>query len=239
MSAIHAVLFLTLAMSLAVGQESVHPEKDPHRPPCTTVRCRKIKSFLRSHYCGKGPFGNGPEESCDTRGSKKPAGTGTEVTAQFFCSWDESAKASKCKQRGQPTNEERDVVLHQMRLLGLPKRGEDEVLFKVLRSTSGLSVMQGVYDHLNGLELTFCEVIVAADATEGIHVLRRVRLRKAENVDVVDFTTWSPVDIADTDGDGQLDIVLEGDAYEDHWFEVVTIEDGSFKTIFSGLGYYL
>lgn len=99
--------------------------------------------------------------------------------------------------------------------------------------------MQGVYDHLNGLELTFCEVIVAADATEGIHVLRRVRLRKAENVDVVDFTTWSPVDIADTDGDGQLDIVLEGDAYEDHWFEVVTIEDGSFKTIFSGLGYYL
>ena len=160
------------------------------------------------------------------------------MTAEYFCSWDESAKASKCKQRGQPTSEERDIVVQQMRLLGLPKGGEHEVRFKVLRS-SGLSVMQGAYDHLNGLELTFCEVVVVADANGGVHVLRKVKLRKAENVDVVDFTTWSPVDIADTDGNGQLEVVLEGEAYEDHWFEVVSLQNGSFKTVFSGLGYYL
>ena len=39
--------------------------------------------------------------------------------------------------------------------------------------------------------------------------------------------------------DRHLEVVLEGDAYENHWFEVVRIHDGSFKTIFTGLGYYL
>jgi len=47
------------------------------------------------------------------------------------------------------------------------------------------------------------------------------------------------VDLVDVDGDGRPELVLEGDAYEDHWLEVVRIEDGSVKTIFSGLGYSL
>lgn len=59
------------------------------------------------------------------------------------------------------------------------------------------------------------------------------------DADVPQVTTWFPVDIADVDGDGQAEIVLEGDAYEDHWLEVFDIQDDSFKTIFSGLGYYL
>lgn len=99
--------------------------------------------------------------------------------------------------------------------------------------------MKGAYDHLDGLELTSCEVIVVADATGGVHLLRRVPLRKSENVDTANFTTWSPVDIADVDGDGHSEIVLRGDAYEDHWLEVVSVTGGQFKTIFSGLGYYL
>jgi hypothetical protein len=52
-------------------------------------------------------------------------------------------------------------------------------------------------------------------------------------------TTWSPIDLADVDGDGRVDVILEGDAYEDHWLEVDTVQDGSSRTIFSGLGYYL
>ena len=50
--------------------------------------------------------------------------------------------------------------------------------------------------------------------------------------------TWSPLDITDVDG-GTLEFVLKGDAYEDHWLEVVRMEKNSAKTIFSGLGYYL
>jgi hypothetical protein len=41
------------------------------------------------------------------------------------------------------------------------------------------------------------------------------------------------------DGDGQLEIILEGDAYENHWLEVDKTQNGSFRTVFSGLGYYL
>jgi hypothetical protein len=41
------------------------------------------------------------------------------------------------------------------------------------------------------------------------------------------------------DGDGREEIVLAGDEYENHWLEVVSVRDGSCKTIFSGLGYYL
>lgn len=125
-----------------------------------------------------------------------------------------------------------------MRLLGLPQGAEHEVYFKILKSPSGLAVMEGTYTHVSGLELTFCEVVVIADA-KGVHVLRKVPIQKAENVDAANFTTWSPVDIADAAGDGRLEIVLEGDAYEDHWLEVISVQNGSFKTIFSGLGYYL
>jgi hypothetical protein len=126
-----------------------------------------------------------------------------------------------------------------MRLLGLPEEAEREVYFKVLKSASGLSVLEGAYDHVRELELTFCEVIVVVDARGGVHLLRNVPLQKAENVDTADFTSWSPMDIADADGDGNLDIILEGDAYEDHWLEVVSVQGDSFTTIFSGLGYYL
>ena len=52
-------------------------------------------------------------------------------------------------------------------------------------------------------------------------------------------TQWSPIDLADVDGDGQVDVVLRGDAYEDHWLEVVSVGQGSSRTVFSGLGYYL
>jgi hypothetical protein len=46
--------------------------------------------------------------------------------------------------------------------------------------------------------------------------------------------------VRDVNGDGTPDIVLEGDAYEDHWLEVISISKNfTVRTIFSGLGYYL
>ncbi|MGA7929563.1 MAG: hypothetical protein WCA20_26615 [Candidatus Sulfotelmatobacter sp.] len=45
-------------------------------------------------------------------------------------------------------------------------------------------------------------------------------------------TTWSAMGLADRDGDGHIEVILEEDAYEDHWLEVDSIQDGSSHTIF-------
>jgi hypothetical protein len=52
-------------------------------------------------------------------------------------------------------------------------------------------------------------------------------------------TTWSLLDLADIDGSGRMDVILRGDGYEDHWIEVHSIQQGSHRMVFSGLGYYL
>jgi len=55
-----------------------------------------------------------------------------------------------------------------------------------------------------------------------------------------DVTDWTLLDLADTRGGGHVDVILVGDAYEDHWLEVISVNNGSAKTIFFlGLGYYL
>jgi hypothetical protein len=220
--------------TIAKGDEA---EKDPHRPPCTSARCRKIKKFLKDHYCGESPAGNGPDDGCDIRGPKKPR-PGTKVTAAYVCEWNDTAATEKCEQRGQPSAEVRKILLREMRQVGLPTRGDKEVHFTVLESTSGWSLMAANYDHIKGADLILCQVVVVVDQSGQVHALRRIPLRKT-NADVPEVTKWSPVDIADVDGDGNVEVVLEGDAYEDHWFEIVRVQDGSFKTIFSGLGYYL
>ncbi len=71
-----------------------------------------------------------------------------------------------------------------------------------------------------------------------MHVLRELRLQNTDE-DVKSVTEWSLIDLADVGADGSVNVILEGDAYEDHWLEVVSVRDGAPKTIFSGLGYYL
>jgi hypothetical protein len=51
--------------------------------------------------------------------------------------------------------------------------------------------------------------------------------------------TWFPIDFVDEYGAGHTAIVFKADAYEDHWLEVVRVENSIARTIFSGLGYYL
>lgn len=86
--------------------------------------------------------------------------------------------------------------------------------------------------------MVLCQVILVVDQTSRVIVLRRVPYQKTD-VDVPVATTWSLVDVADVNGDGQVDVIFEADSYEDHWFEVDRVQDGSSRTIFSGLGYFL
>jgi hypothetical protein len=81
-------------------------------------------------------------------------------------------------------------------------------------------------------------VVVIVDADLQVNVLRRQRCHE-ENADVSEGTSWWPLGIADVDRDGNADVILEGDEYENHWLEVVSVRGASARTIFSGLGYYL
>jgi hypothetical protein len=124
--------------------------------------------------------------------------------------------------------------------LGLPAQGGNQTHFAVWESASpGWTLAEANYSQVAGESFTTCQVIVLIDRNTQLHVLRKLPCQKTD-ADVPTVTTWSLVDVADVDADGRPEVVLEGDAYEDHWLEVVSVEnDFSFKTIFSGLGYYL
>ena len=238
MAAFRWLLFLTLALSPATAQEGGQPGKDPHRPPCSNARCRKIRSFLKAHYCGASPFANGPDDGCDTRVPKKLS-TGIKVIADFGCEWDTLHENAKCQQRGQPSSETRSILLREMQRLGLPKQAESELYFIVWGPGSNpWTLAAAYYEHADGTDLMLCELIAVINQNGRVQILRKVPFQKTDS-DVPEVIRWSPIDIADVDGDGRLEIVLQGDAYGDHWYEVEGLREGSFKMIFSGLGYYL
>jgi hypothetical protein len=86
--------------------------------------------------------------------------------------------------------------------------------------------------------MTLCQVIAIIDQNSHVSALRKVPFQKTD-ADTNTVTTWSPLHLADVNADGQIEIILEGDAYEDHWIEVIAIREELFRTIYSGLGYYL
>lgn len=220
-----------------VTPQADEPTSDPHRPECTDARCLKIKNFIKDNYCGESPFGNGPDDGCDIRTPKKVQ-AGTKISADYLCRWNNEKAKTECRQNNPPSPAFRDILIGEMRHLGLPLGSEKELFFTVLESSSGWSLMKASYEHVTGEDLIVCEVVLAVDESSKVHVLRKIPLHK-RNIDAPDGTSWSPVDIADADSDGKVELILQSNAYEDHWFEVVRIDDGSFKVVFSGLGYYL
>jgi hypothetical protein len=232
---VRAVL-LVAVLATAGEQEktSAQAESDPHRPPCTSAQCRKLKSFVKTHYCGA-PVGNGPDDGCEIRLPKKRLNI--KVTADFDCKWDDDVR--NCQQHGQPSSELRDILVGKLRGLGLPAKARGQIYFTVWQPM-GLdwSLVEAYYDHLVAPDVTLCQVIAIVDKDSHVSVLRKVPFQKT-HADKNTVTTWSPLDLADVNADGQVEVILEGDAYEDHWIEVDGMKDGSFKTIFSGLGYYL
>jgi hypothetical protein len=233
------ILVAALALfSLAGAQTRAQAERDPHRTACANAQCRKAKSFLKAHYCGESPFGNGPDDGCLI---KRPTKTRTsiEVSADFNCAWNQSKQAAQCVQRGQATSDIRSILIGELRHLGLPTKANGQIYFTIWKSSSSdWSVAEAYYSRTVGTDLDVCQVIVIIDQNSHVVVLRKLPFQTTD-VDVPRVTQWSLLDLVDVDGDGQVEIILEGDAYEDHWLEVIGMRDGSPKTLFSGLGYYL
>jgi len=213
-------------------------EKDPHRPPCTDASCRKIRDFLKKRYCGESPAGNGPDESCDLRDRAKRSAD-VKVIADYNCEWNASKDAAECTQHGQVTPELRSLLVRELRELGVAAKAAGDTYFTVWESNrAGWSVAQAYYSHRIGSDIELAEVVAVVDQNVRVTVLRKLPLKKTD-VDVPEVTDWTLLDLADTRGGGHVDVILVGDAYEDHWLEVISVRNGSAKTIFSGLGYYL
>jgi hypothetical protein len=231
--------FITSCALLTVMCAQIFAQtKDPHRPPCTDSRCRRIKTFLKSNYCGESPFGNGPDDGCEIKNPKKPR-TGVEVIANFTCKWNESTEANVCQQHLQPPVNVCDILISELRQIGLPAKVKGQIYFTVWKSAhSGWSVAEANYSHAVGSSVELCQVIVIiADNSRPI-LLRKLPFQKTD-ADIPTVSQYSLLDVAEVEGNNQEQIVLEGDAYENQWLEVISFQDGTAKTLYSGLGYYL
>jgi hypothetical protein len=233
------ILIAALISALAASaQPRAAAESDPHRPACVDAQCRKIMSFLKAHYCSESPYRNGPEDGCQITIPKGPRHR-VDVVADFECEWSDAKRAMGCRQQGEPPSNIRSLLTRELRRLGLPAKASGQTYFTAWKSTaSGWSLAGAYYMRTADSNIELCQVIVVIDQSSRVLMLRKLPFQKTD-VERPAVTQWSPIDLADVDGDGQVDVVLRADANEDHWLEVVSVGHGSARTVFSGLGYYL
>ncbi len=123
---------ITLLFFLA-GHSTAQDEKDPHRPACRDAQCRRTKTFLKSHYCGESPFGNGPDDGCEIKLPKKLSDD-IKVRADYRCTWNQSKGTNDCEQSGQPSDAVRMALMTGLRRLGLSQSPRGKTYFRVWES---------------------------------------------------------------------------------------------------------
>ena len=146
---IAALMPLLTISTPAKGQDA----KDPHRPSCSNAQCRKIKSFLKDHYCGA-PEGSGPDDGCAIRHPKKRLKI--KVTADFDCKWVDGVRL--CQQHGQPSSDLHGILVGELRGLGLPAKASGQIYFTVWQPAGlGWSLAEAYYDYLAGSDVSLCQ----------------------------------------------------------------------------------
>ncbi len=229
---------VTIAISSAICLllAAVYPQADTHRRPCRNQECKEIRDFVKAHYCGESPFGNGPDQSCRVPNELRRS-SDVQFKATFVCEINDAENELVCKQKGSIPSVLRDALSERMHRLGLPEQIDSKVLFSQMTSGStGWSLLQASYQELQDGDLRECDVLAASDAESRIYVLHSVACQSTDFEKPL-VTNWSPVDIANIDG--RQEFILLGDSYEDHWFEAFDIRNGVPTLAFSGLGYYL
>lgn len=232
--AIVSVLFFATAGMDSHAQQQV----DPHRPPCIDASCHKIRTYLKKHYCGESPAGNGPDDGCDVRDARRH-NTNFKAVADYECSWNEQKDDSECTQYGHVAPDVKEPLVRELHQLGAPRNLQGDTFFTIWKSPKvEWTLAQAYYSHRVGGDVELCEVIELINQNAKPTIIRKLPFTKTD-ADVPAITDWTFLDLADTRGNGNVDVILLGGAYEDHWLEVISVQDGSVKTIFSGLGYYL
>lgn len=207
----------------------------PHRIRCTSPQCRATRSWVKAHYCGESPYGNGPADSCDIV-LPKHLSSGITRIADINCDTYDKANQPICRQTGNPPAAMKAALLEEMHHIGLPSSADGRVLYSALStSPDGTLLTEAYYGHHAGTNLTECQVIAVISPDSHLTVLRKLPPQKT-NADVY-TTTWSALDIVTING--QQEFILAADAYEDHWFEAIILSHETPQTIFAGLGYFL
>jgi hypothetical protein len=146
---------------------------------------------------------------------------------------------NECQQRLQPPENVREILISELQQIGLPPKVRGQIYFTVWKSAhSGWSVAEADYSRPVGSSVEVCQVIIAIDESSRPILLRKLPFQKTD-AEMPTVSRYSLLDLADIEGTNQEEIVLVGDAYENHWLEVICLQDGRGRTLFSGLGYYL
>jgi len=178
------ILIAALISALvASAQPRAAADSDSHRPACVDAQCRKIMSFLKAHYCSESPYGNGREDGCQITIPKGPH-PGVDVVADFEC---------ECYIRS--------VLTRELRRLGLPAKANGQTYFTAWKSTaSGWSLAAAYYVRTADSNVELCQVIVVIDQSSHVLMLRKLPFQKTD-VERPAVTQWSPIDLADVDGE--------------------------------------
>ena len=232
-----AGLLLLALPGEVIGQQGF---KDPHRPACKDARCQKIKAYIQAHYC-EAPVTQDGIDYCYVPHENEGTGNDVAVIASYSC--ESGGDRCQWKQSGQPAPQIKATLLREMRQLGQPRAGDQRTYFTVWKSKSaGWTLAEGLHYRWIGYPfpgtVTVCQVFLIVDRKSQVTVLHTLPFQETDENQYY-VTQWTTLDIADADGDGQPEVILRGDAYENHWFEVFSFENGSARMIFSGLGYNL
>ncbi len=232
------ILFPTLALAL-MSIADAQSGDDPHHPSCRSVRCKKIASFLRLHVCAPFSSGNFPgpkDDGCEVRPFKKLS-PDVEVLADYRVEW--ANEQPVWKQLVQPPSGMREILVRELQGIGLPQHYSGKIFFRIWKSrSSGWLLAEAYYFRWATDYSVRSQVIAIIGQDAQVTLLRKLPPMKAD-IDGKNLEYWTPVQLVDVDGDGQIDVVLLGDEYENHWYEVFSLEQGTWKMIFSGLGYWL
>jgi hypothetical protein len=228
-----------LVISLIPAYANTPSRKDPHRPPCTSQECRAIQQYLKAHYCGRSPWGNGEGESCELR-VPKAATRGFKTLASYHCDPEDTSRSYRCAQRGTVPAAVVEAMHGQLTAIGVPAAAQRGIYYSIYQPSSApWKLVEATYLRYKGDILTECQVLAVLGTDSVPHVLHKASCTK-NDVDKPVFTEWSLLDVADVNVDGRVEIILEGNAYEDHWLEVIRLrEDLTPEIIYSGLGYWL
>lgn len=185
-----------------------------------------LERRLSAAYCSEDEWGN-----CQLRWPEEPPPR----VAAFDCVWDATVKCTQTLAASPPlVGLARDELIK----AGLPV-GEPRVFVEALRVRADWTVVHAYYHRVSGERMSIASVVLVLRDDGARVVLRMQRFTHTALDGPSAVRLHFVMDVRDVDGDGEAELVLNGEGYEAHWLEVFTLRGEKWRLLFSGLGYSL